>query len=206
MSYLFIDSTYDLSLGVLEDELKWLTLEKVTGQKVSAVLQKRAHELLSQFKIKPDELKGIITINGPGFYTGLRLSEGFSDVFQFFGVPGFSFYSYEIPEWCGVKSGTWFTKAYRGEYFLHHWDGSGSRHELLSSKELPAALSKLDEVYIHSDASLDELSRGLLKKTVSTVELMKDHSEVIFRNVLSQKLKREAFYFRAPEDEFKANP
>ena len=206
MSYLFIDSTYDLTLGVLEDELKWLSFEKVSGQKVSVVLQSKVHELLKKHEIKAQELTGIIIVNGPGFYTGLRLSEGLSDVFQFFNVPSFAFYTYEIPAWCGIKSGTWFTKAYRGEYFLYHWDENGTRTELLSLKELPEVLPKHKQVYIHSESSLDDLSRGLIAEAISTNELLKNNPKDIFQSVIDGKLKREAFYFRAPEDEFKANP
>ncbi|WP_408098587.1 hypothetical protein ACJVC5_06665 [Peredibacter sp. HCB2-198] len=206
MSSLFIDSTYDLGLGVLDDGLNWLTFERLQGQKASVVIQSSAYELLKKHQINPQELKSIISINGPGFYTGLRLAEGFADVFQFFGVPHYSFYSYDIPAWCGVKSGVWFTKAYRGEYFFYHWDESGSRQELLSGKEIAAVLEKYENVFIHSDVSLDELSRGLIKQSTSTLEMLQKNPQVIFKNVLDQKLKKEAFYFRAPEDEFKANP
>lgn len=206
MSSLFVDSTYDLCLGVLDDGLTWLTFERQIGQKASAVIQGSAHEMLSKLKLEASDLSAIISVNGPGFYTGLRLAEGFADVFQFFGVPQYSFYSYDIPKWCGVKSGLWFTKAYRGEYFCYHWDESGSRHELLSGKEIASVLSQYESVFIHSDVSLDELSRGLIKNSISTVELLQKNPQVIFKQVLDQKLKKEAFYFRAPEDEFKVNP
>jgi tRNA threonylcarbamoyladenosine biosynthesis protein TsaB len=202
LSYLFIDSTYDLTLGVLDDGFKWLSFERETGQKASAIIQRKAHVLLSKLDLAPETLKGIITVNGPGFYTGLRLAEGFSDVFTFFGVKQFSFYTYEIPFWCGHESGTWFTKAYRGEYFFYRWNQQEATQELRSSKEL-----SIDEdlVFIHSDISLDDLSRSLIKKTIETHELLKKMPEKIFPHVLMGP-KRELFYFRAPEDEFKVNP
>lgn len=206
MSSLFVDSTYDLCLGVLDDGLNWLTFERQIGQKASAVIQGSAHEMLGKLNLEASDLSSIISVNGPGFYTGLRLAEGFADVFQFFGVPHYSFYSYDIPAWCGVKRGLWFTKAYRGEYFCYHWDESGSRHELLSGKEIASVLSQYESVYIHSDVSLDELSRGLIKQSISTVELLQKNPQIIFKQVLDQKLKKDAFYFRAPEDEFKVNP
>lgn len=206
MSYLFIDSTYDLTIGVLDDGLSWLSFETLSGQKVSTVIQARAHEFLKQHKIEPGNLKGIFTINGPGFYTGLRLSEGFADVLKFFGVPAFSFYSYEIPNWCGKESGTWFTKAYRGEYFLYKWQGDQGEQQLLSSKEIPEALAKLDKIFIHSQSSLDKLSTDLIQNSATTLDLLKNYPKEIFSKVLELGLKRDAFYFRAPEDEFKVNP
>lgn len=204
MSYLFIDSTYDLTLGVLDDGFKWLSFEKLIGQKASAIIQKNAYELLHRHSISPAALKGIITVNGPGFYTGLRLAEGFADVFSFFGVPQYSFYSYEVPLWCGYGSGTWFTKAYRGEYFFYHWDKEQFSQELLSSKEVATALPG-KKIFIHSEGSLDALSLEFIKDPILTHELLRTHSEVIFPHVIGSP-KKELFYFRAPEDEFKANP
>jgi tRNA threonylcarbamoyladenosine biosynthesis protein TsaB len=206
LSYLFIDSTYDLSLGVLDDGLNWLSFENFGGSlKASAIIQARTYELLNRHQIIPKNLKGVIIVNGPGFYTGLRLAEGFADVFSFFGVKHYSFYSYEIPKWCGFESGTWFTKAYRGEYFYYHWHQETSGQELLPLKDLESGL-KHPQIFIHSPASLDTVCSGLIKNPIETTELLKKHPEKIFREVVGQGLRRESFYFRAPEDEFKANP
>jgi tRNA threonylcarbamoyladenosine biosynthesis protein TsaB len=204
LSYLFIDSTYDLTIGVLDDGLKWLSFDKFSGQKASAIIQSKAYEKLKELGIKSEDLKGIITIVGPGFYTGLRLAEGFADVFSFFGVKQFSFYSYEIPLWCGHDQGKWFTKAYRGEYFFHHWQGSHSTQDLVIAKEISDHITD-EQFFIHSDASLDTISSSLIKNPIRTTDLLKDHPASIFPEVLKRK-KREPFYFRAPEDEFKANP
>ena len=204
MSYLFIDSTYDLTIGVLDDGLGWLSFERYTGQKASAVIQSKSFELLSAHGLNARSLKGIITVKGPGFYTGLRLAEGFADIFKFFGVNQYSFYSYEVPYWCGVESGIWFTKAYRGEYFLYEWQGEESSQKLISAKELPTSLPE-GSYFIHSSLSLDSLSSELIRNPVETHELLKNEPQKIFRQVL-KGLNREPFYFRAPEDEFKVNP
>lgn len=204
MSYLFIDSTYDLSVGVLSDEFKWLSFETKPNQKASAIIQAASYELLNRHGIKPEELKGIITVNGPGFYTGLRLAEGFANVFKFFGVPEFSFYSYEIPKWCGYNEGAWFTKAYKGEYFFYRWLNDQSSSELLSNKQIETAFDK-KQFFIHSEIALDILSSQFIENPLSTTELLKTHPERIFPHVLKGPA-REIFYFRAPEDEYKANP
>lgn len=206
MSYLFIDSTYELSLGVLDDGLSWLAFESHGGgQKASAIIQARSYELLSKFNLNPKELSGIVIVNGPGFYTGLRLAEGFADVFTFFGVKQFSLYSYEIPLWCGHQSGTWFTKAYRGEYYYYHWDRAESNQELLTTKEIKSGF-KGQQIFIHSQASLDSISTALISQPIETTDLLKKHPKEIFEQVIKNSLKRESFYFRAPEDEFKVNP
>jgi len=202
LSYLFIDSTYELTLGVLDDGLNWLSYERETGQKASQIIQKKAFELLSKHNLKSENLSGIITVNGPGFYTGLRLAEGFADVFSFFGVKQFSMYSYEIPLWCGYSEGTWFTKAYRGEYFFYRWKNAENSQELMAAKDLKISEG---QYFIHSPASLDTLSAGMIQNPIETFELLKTSPQKIFPHVLNG-LKREPFYFRAPEDEFKANP
>jgi tRNA threonylcarbamoyladenosine biosynthesis protein TsaB len=202
LSYLFVDSTYELALGVLDEEFNWLSFERVTGQKASQVIQQKAFQLLLRHNLKPEKLLGIITANGPGFYTGLRLAEGFSDVFSFFGVKQFSFYSYEIPLWCGFESGTWFTKAYRGEYFFYRWKSTENSRELIATIDLRIDKS---QHFIHSPASLDKLSSELIENPIHTLDLLQINPKKIFSHVIAG-LKREPFYFRAPEDEFKANP
>lgn len=205
MSYLFIDSSYDLSLGVLSAELEWLALEEFSGQKSSQILQKKSYELLLKLNIPVSELKGIISVVGPGFYTGLRLAEGFSNVLSFFGIKEHTLYSYEIPAWCGYEEGTWFTKAYRGEYFLSHWKNDHRESELISVKELPVKLSSKEKFFIHSKASLDSHCENYLTDAVMTSELVKEFPQKIFKHVIGRE-KQEPYYFRAPEDEFKVNP
>lgn len=204
MSYLFIDSTYDLTLGVLDEELNWMSFETEVGQKASAIIQKKAYELIKRHGLRWESLSGVITVNGPGFYTGLRLAEGFSDVFSFFRVKQFSFYSYEIPYWCGFSKGTWFTKAYRGEYFFYEWSLDDSSTALKTLKELPEAITE-DQYFIHSIGSLDDVSSNLINNPFKTRDLLQLHPKKIFPHVV-KGLQREPFYFRAPEDEFKANP
>lgn len=206
MTLLFIDSTYDITLGLLNKQLGWSEFKRFSGQKASVILQTEVFNLLQSTKTKPENLEGIVTIAGPGFYTGLRLSEGFADVLKFFQKPLYSFYTYEIPAWCGVKEGVWMTKAYRGEYFFHHWNEKESKNVLITSKELANYVAELGEVFIHSPPALDQLSLDLLKKTVSTHDLLQSRSQDIFAEVLKENLKRESFYFRAPEDEFKVSP
>jgi tRNA threonylcarbamoyladenosine biosynthesis protein TsaB len=207
LASLFIDSTYDITLGILDDNLGWIKFEKFLGQKASAIIQTETHHLLKSLDLKITDLTSIITIAGPGFYTGLRLSEGFSDVLIFTGLKHYSFLSYDIPALSGVSSGVWMTKAYRGEYFFHFWDGSTSRNELVAAKDLPKFLESVDKssFYIHSDSAIDELSRNLLQKTHTTCELLKNKPQSIFSTVLKSQMKVDSFYFRAPEDEFKVS-
>ncbi|MES2528601.1 MAG: hypothetical protein V4598_16075 [Bdellovibrionota bacterium] len=204
MSVLFIDSSYDITLGLLDENLGWHDLRVFRGQRASATLQTETHKLMKDFHLEMKNLKGVVSIAGPGFYTGLRLSEGFADVTKFFTLPHNSFYSYEVPLWLGHNEGTWITKAYRGEYFIYDWKGETSRIRLISTKDLPD-LKITNQVFIHSDTSLDEKLSSFAVGAISTSDLLKNHSQKIFSHVL-KGMTRESYYFRAPEDEFRMNP
>lgn len=186
MAYLFADTTYDINIGLLTDDFRWIEFYSHPGQKASSILQVEAQKLCERHGIKPRQLKGIITVAGPGFYTGLRLSEGFADIFKFFGIPSYSLYSYEIPE---AKSGAWVTKAYRGEYFMH---------DLATGENHLVAQVALEEAFIHSPAAIDIP----IPKTISTLELIKLNPSLLCK-VVKTNQQRESYYFRAPEDEFR---
>lgn len=205
MSVLYIDSSYDITLGLLDEGLGWYDLRDFRGQRASSTLQTETYRLIKDFKKPMNELTKVVTIAGPGFYTGLRLSEGFSDVTSFFNIPHFSFYSYEIPYMTGIQEGTWVTKAYRGEYFIYEWKNAQGKSRLIEAKDLPS-LTVTGQIYIHSETSLDEKLKPLTINAISTSELLKHHQKKIFEAVLSANMKRECFYFRAPEDEFRMNP
>lgn len=208
MAALFIDSTYDITLGVLDDELGWINFETYYGQKASSVIQKEAHEMLKKSQLGILDISSVVTVAGPGFYTGLRLSEGFADVLSFSGIKNFSFFSYDIPAWTGVQSGVWMTKAYRGEYFFHFWNGSESQNKLVAAKELESFLKTVDNshFYIHSEAAIDDFSRKLLPESRQPcLTLLQKESKQILRHLFTTQSKVDSYYFRAPEDEFKVS-
>lgn len=207
MASLFIDSTYDVTLGILDESQGWIQFEKFANQKASAIIQTETHNLLQTAGLKISDIDSVVTVAGPGFYTGLRLSEGFADVFLFSGKKHYSFMTYDIPKWIGIKSGVWMTKAYRGEYFFHLWDGDNARNELVSVKELEGFLKNVDKshFYIHSDSAIDDFSRAFLSSPLTTVDLLKTHSKQIFSQIIKLNSKVDSYYFRAPEDEFKVS-
>jgi tRNA threonylcarbamoyladenosine biosynthesis protein TsaB len=207
LASLFIDSTYDITLGILDDDLGWIKFQRYFGKKASVIIQKETHQLLQSSKISMQDIQQVITIAGPGFYTGLRLSEGFADVMTFMGSRHLNFLSYEIPYMTGVPQGTWMTKAYRGEYFFHQWNGNQSENKLITTKELEGYLASVDKssFYIHSDSAIDELSKSLISKWHTTSELLENEPKKIFTQVLNNAKKMDSYYFRAPEDEFKVS-
>ncbi len=190
----------------MDDDLNWIDFCRFRGQKASNILQAELFLMLKKHGLDFPGFSGAITIAGPGFYTGLRLSEGFSNVLSFFKIPCFSFLSYEIPKLCGIQSGVWMTKAYRGEYFFHHWSEQQTKNVLIETKGLETYLSNVaPPVFIHSDSALDQVSADLIRNPISTHDLLKSGPGKIFKSILENKIQTEAFYFRAPEDEFRVS-
>ncbi len=203
MSILFLDTTYDVTLGVLNDSHEWLALEVFQGKKVSRTLQVEVHATMEKLGLELKSLKGIVTVAGPGFYTGLRLSEGFADVLKFFSVPHYSFYSYDILR-CLALEGTWMTKAYRGEYFFAHLRNGEVTTELIEATALADWANLYPKVYVHSETALDDKIREFFK-TQSTFELFRSQGGAVLKQVITENLQRSSYYFRAPEDEFRVS-
>jgi len=207
LALLFVDTTYDITLGILDENLGWMKFDKFFGQKASAIIQSETYNLLESVHLKISDITSLISIAGPGFYTGLRLSEGFADVLTFAGIKHYSFLSYSIPFLSGATNGVWMTKAYRGEYFFHFWDSTSSRNELVAAKDLEEFIKSVDmsNFYIHSESSIDDYSRKFLTSYLTTNELLEKYSPKILSSVILSDSKKESFYFRAPEDEFKVS-
>jgi tRNA threonylcarbamoyladenosine biosynthesis protein TsaB len=204
---LFIDTSYDVFIGLLNSQGKWEGKTVLKGFKASQILQKEIYSLLQNKKFDVSDIDGVITSAGPGFYTGMRVSEGVADVFKLKGLSHYSYYNFMIPKWYGNTKGLWMTKAYRGEYFFYLWDGEKSEKFLLQESELAShfeAWNKLAVPYfIHQDSAIDEKLKNLIGDYQQTVLLIENNPEVLHQAVISNNLTEASYYFRAPEDEFR---
>lgn len=202
--YLYLDTTYDVTIGILDGSFEWVDFVKVQGQKASRTLQLETHRLLERQGLELKSIAGLFTIAGPGFYTGLRLSEGFADVLKFVGIPHFSFYSFEVPALLGITSGSWLTKAYRGEYFVYNWKAGTEEKLLLPTADLESV--KLEkETFIHSETAIDEKLKPIVMNSQNTSDLIRVKPRPVFETVFRDGAQKSSFYFRAPEDEFKVS-
>lgn len=202
MAYLFVDSTYDLTLGLLKENFSWAKYTHFSNQKASEVLQLEVHKLCEEFNIKVTELTAVIHIAGPGFYTGLRLSEGFVDVLKFTGVKSYALYTYDILPYLGINSGQWVTKAYRGEYFIH--EIGSQENSLIATSHFKDFIVNKGPFYIHSDKAIDDLARECLISPLTTASLLEKNPQVL-AEIIKNDFQRESYYFRAPEDEFRTS-
>ncbi len=142
---LFIDSSDNLTLGLLNEQLEWVEFKTMASRKSSGVFHGLVEELLSSKNTDIFNLDRVFYAAGPGSYTGIRLVEGFSQILRWRGVKTNSFYLFEIPKMLGEKSGIWVSEAYKGELFLYHWDGETTSTKLLKKEDALTYLNDKNE-------------------------------------------------------------
>ena len=189
--YLFIDTTHNLSLGLLKESFNWLEFKKIETRKSSQLLHASVHDLLLKHDIGLDDLKAVIAVAGPGSYTGMRVSDGFTKVLEQEGMTKLSFYSYEVPRILGVNEGVFISKAFKGEFFVHEWsEGEEKQKRVVDIKDFK---NKFDSIFSF-DSELGN---------IEIINLIESKPEVLFKHIVENGVKRELLYYRSLEEEFK---
>lgn len=191
MHYLFLDTTNGLTLGLLNQNIDWISYQYTLEKRPSEVIHTRINELLNEKKINIEEIV-LIVAAGPGSYTGMRLGEGIANIFQSCGRKVLSFYHYEIPNMLFIKEGKFVTNAFKGQFFVYEWSGEKSGQYLISANDLD--LSK--NYYTNAEDKN-------LKQTILTSNLIYEEAKIIFKKVIDRDKYFPSFYFRPLEDEFK---
>lgn len=193
--YLFLDSSLYIQVGLLNEDLSWVTHEFVQNKKGSQVLHSVIYTLLSDAGKKIDDLKGIFLANGPGSYTGIRVAEGISQVLEMEGLPVFSFYHFEVPKFCDQKDYEFVSEAFKGEIFCYCFKNGNESSRLLKEEEFIHSYDTEKEIY-HLDGEILEYSVNRL------YDLYKPRSVDIFSKVLERGKHLPPYYYRAEEKEF----
>jgi tRNA threonylcarbamoyladenosine biosynthesis protein TsaB len=193
--YLFIDTTVNVTLGLLDYKCEWLEYKYIESKKSSALLHAEIDDILNKNKLKIEDVKGLLYTSGPGSYTGMRVSEGIAQVFSWRKFPVYSFYHFDVPKMINLKEGYFVSKAFKGEFFVCN--------TLTSEKKL-VPISTIDKVIksalIYSnDPEID------LPDVTSTSVLIKNNAPIIFQKVIANKIQSSIYYYRDLEDEFKRN-
>ncbi|MFT6633775.1 MAG: tRNA threonylcarbamoyladenosine biosynthesis protein TsaB [Bacteriovoracaceae bacterium] len=192
--YLFIDTTQNITIGLLGEDLKWIDYQYLISKKSSAELHYLIYEMLSSRNKDVTSITGLIYCAGPGSYTGMRISEGLSNIFEWSKIKVNSFYHFEVPAICGANKGIWGAKAFKGEYFLYSWNQTVGEKILVPENELESRIGN-KEIYFGHEAFLEK--SGKLSK-----DFIKDCPELIFKYVLENNLCVPLYYYRPLEEEF----
>lgn len=207
MIKLFIDTSYDVFVGLLDSNGSWVNKTVLKGMKASQIIQKEIYGLLKDKNVSVKKIDGVITSAGPGFYTGMRVSEGVADVFKLYGHPHHAYYNFYLPKWYGHQNGIWMTKAYRGEYFFFLWQRETEEKYLLKESELADHIEKWKALaipfFIHQESAIDEKLKNLIPSYQETFSFIQDRPQIFYAHIMNLQSQEPSYYFRPPEDEFR---
>lgn len=192
--YLFIDTTKAITVGILDLDFKWLSYEYFPDAKGSALIHKIIYDQYKENNLNLLETKALIQVAGPGSYTGMRVSEGISQIFDWQDFQTFSFYHYEVPSILGVKSGVWLANAFKGEFFTYSWNEKSASSQLIKKENF----SYDKETKYYSSFDFEESGTTL----DLTSELIKNMSATLFNAVVSENMKKPLYYYRTLEEEY----
>jgi tRNA threonylcarbamoyladenosine biosynthesis protein TsaB len=192
MSYLLLDTTNGLTVGLLSKKLEWINYHFSEEKKPSEVIHFKINELLESNNVNLKDVT-LITVAGPGSYTGMRLSEGISNIFMICGIKTLSFFHFEVPAFLGVNEGRFVTNAFKGQYFSYYWQNSKVERNLINSTEID--FSK--KVYTNIDDNK-------FTDSISTSKLILENNEILFKKIIERGTCEKSFYFRALDEEFKS--
>ena len=180
---LFIDSSQNGLLGILNDSLEFETYHFFDDKRNASKIHSRLDNLLRDNCIELGDIKSFYIISGPGSYTGIRVVEGIAQIMKWQGKEIFSLYQFEIPQMVGIEKGSWISQAYKNEFFVYSWKG----------KEHDVQLISLDEYQMTGEEFNLSLTHKLLLK----------HSRQIFSMVKGRGGHFPPYYYREAEQEFK---
>ena len=190
MAYVFIDTTKNLTIGLLCKEFNWLSYNYYENSKSSQIVHFEIYNLLKKFDVSLLDLKCLFYAAGPGSYTGMRVSEGISQMFKLSGLNVYSFYHYNIPSIMGVPKGRWFSNAFKNECFIHNWNMGQKNQNLISHEDFKVFADDFS-YFIDSENSTDLI--------------IKNNPKDFFRLVYESKSQESTYYYREISDEFKVN-
>lgn len=188
---LFLDTSLNLTLGLLDPEKNWLDYFHLQDRKSASVIHSLLFDMLEKNKLNLENLETLFYCSGPGSYTGMRVTEGIARLFEWQGKKIRSFYHYEIPLFCGITKGEWVANAYKGEIFIFNWKGNESESKLVKTD----VFVENDEVYGHDF--------NLVTNKMNTVNLIYDNPKLVFSALENEEKAKKLNYYRLVENEFK---
>lgn len=202
MLNLFLDTTNGISVGLLDDNFQWLHYNFVESNKSSSIVHKLIKDALDSIGKEQSDIKKSIQVSGPGSYTGMRVSDGISQILDWQGIETYGLYHFQVPRILGYVSGAWLAKAFKGEIFVYEWGDEKFEQYMIKESELSEFLSKL---YTKKKKIFSSLNFNLIPQEAALIEtkaLIKASPQEVFHHVISKKMKEPLYYFRALEDEF----
>ena len=194
MKSLFIDTTEEIALGILGENLEFEEYCHFSNKYSASRIHFHLNNILQKHKIPLKDIKRLYVASGPGSYTGLRVTEGIAQIMKWQGKEVLSFYQFEIPFMAGVEQGVWISQAWKDELFVYSWKGREHLSELV-----PAPKYEISG----KEYSFGEKCRGV--DVGSNRKLLQKHASTIFTCITHRGEYLTPYYYRKVEQEFKPN-
>jgi tRNA threonylcarbamoyladenosine biosynthesis protein TsaB len=204
MADLFLDTSDHLIVGVLDDNRKWLEYFERPIKKSSGDIHRVVNDLLSKNALELGKIGQLFLVSGPGSYTGMRLSEGIAQILEWQGIAVNSFYHFDVPKFCGENRGIWLSSAFKGEYFVHRWDGEESENILCSKDDVENLLGKYSKYYSHFSSWFTDIFTNFAPPYLSS-EMLREKADDVLELVKLGGMRVKPFYYRPEDKEFKTN-
>lgn len=195
-SYLFLDSSLDINIGILDSSLTWKYFETIANRKGSSVLHSIIFNVLKEAQMSLSAIESLIVANGPGSYTGIRLSEGIAQILALENIPCYSFYHFEVPHFCGFDHYKFYANAFKGEVFEYAYESEAPNLAMIKKESFDSMSFDADNLF-HINGELHD------KYLESTATMIKNNPKSVFSKVLERGKHFEPYYFRSAEKEFK---
>jgi tRNA threonylcarbamoyladenosine biosynthesis protein TsaB len=207
MKILFLDSTHNLSLGLLNESFEWRDYRYFGEGKSATKLHQCLHNLLKDHNLKLKDLDLAVQIAGPGSYTGMRVSDGFFQTLKLFGLKTNSIYHFDVLSLLKVENACWISNAFKGEIFSYKINNGQIVQNLQSEKDFLAGLDSFSnqKLYTHFNDAFSPSFKTWAhdKKIQETSELIKANSNKIFSQIIDSNYEKSLFYYRQIDQEFK---
>ena len=206
MLTLFLDTSSGITVGLLNKDLQWCYYNYIDSKKSSSVVHKLIKDALDDVGKSQSEINQFIQMSGPGSYTGMRVSDGISQILEWQQVQVYGIYHFQIPKVLNYSKGAWMAKAFKGEIFVHEWSTNDSEQYsesyMVKESNISNHLEKLSSQSFHlfSSQSFDIIASNTA--IIETKKLIEENPEKIFTHVINSKMTEPLYYFRSLEEEF----
>ena len=196
MSAIYLDTTKNMTIGLLDGNLSWIKLQSFDDFKSTEGLHLKLLEMLNESGLKIEEINTLFSAAGPGSYTGMRVSEGIAQILKWQGIKTNSFYHFQVPEILGIKKYAFICKAFKGEFFLK----DTQKEILLNLKDLSQVVAEYKELGVELFTHYPDIDFPNFSLTTDLISLQ---GREIFSYIVRENMLKGPFYFRSLEKEFK---
>ncbi|MCK5882889.1 MAG: hypothetical protein KAG61_04310 [Bacteriovoracaceae bacterium] len=201
MAYLFLDTTDHLIVGLLSEKFEWIEYYESEERKSSAKIHGLIHELSKKHSIDLASLDGVIQVAGPGSYTGMRVSDGISQILEWSNIKSYGVYHFDVPQLLGEKNYCWYANAFKGETFILEVENGKTTKHLKLEEEAKEFLH--DKLSVGNKIFTNFESDSVFLDTFFSSSILKSCPEKIFPKIIEDDSVTEIYYYRSLEDEFR---